>query len=169
MEIRALTEDDVKTYWTLRLRALREEPEAFGSTYEESKERPLELVAARLREMATMDDFILGAFVDDPLVGIVACVRETGRKNRHIAKIFQMYVASEARGQGIGRALMDEAIARARRREGLEMLTLDVVTTNAAARALYLSLGFTVFGTAPHALRQDDGSYFDEDLMALTL
>lgn len=169
MEIRELTEADAATYWALRLRALREEPEAFGSTYEESKDRPLEAVAARLREMAAQGDCILGASVDGALVGIVACVREPGRKNRHLAKIFQMYVAAEARGQGVGRALMDAAIARARAREGLEMLTLDVVTTNTVARALYLRLGFIIFGTAPHALKQDDGSYQDEDLMALAL
>lgn len=169
MQIRELTEADAATYWALRLRALREDPEAFGSTYEESKDRPLAAVAARLRETAAAGDCMLGAFLDGALVGIVACVRESGRKNRHLAKIFQMYVAAEARGQGVGRALMDAAIGRARAREGLEMLTLDVVTTNAAARALYLSLGFTIFGTAPHALKQDDGSYQDEDLMALAL
>jgi ribosomal protein S18 acetylase RimI-like enzyme len=169
MQIRELTEADAATYWALRLRALREDPAAFGSTYAESKDRPLAAVAARLREMAGADDCILGAFADGALVGIVACVRESGRKNRHLAKIFQMYVAAETRGQGVGRALMETVIARSRAREGLEMLTLDVVTTNTVARALYLSLGFTVFGTAPHALKEDDGRYLDEDLMALAL
>ena len=49
MEIRVLTEADVDLYRPLRLRALREEPQAFGSSYEESVARPVEEMARRLR------------------------------------------------------------------------------------------------------------------------
>jgi ribosomal protein S18 acetylase RimI-like enzyme len=169
VEIRELSEADAASYWPLRLRALREEPESFGSSYEEAKDRPLEHAAARLREMATQDDFILGAFADDQLVGIVAFSRESGRKNRHIGGVYQMYVAQEARGAGVGRALMRELLAQARAIEALELLTLAVVTSNTAARALYASLGFATYGTQPRALKLDDGRYLDEDLMLLSL
>jgi hypothetical protein len=36
MLVRKLTEDDLKEVWALRLQALRDNPEAFGSTYEEA-------------------------------------------------------------------------------------------------------------------------------------
>ena len=176
MRIRELSEDDAASYWALRLRALREEPEAFGSSYEESKERPLADAVERLRAASAKGDFTLGAFEDgergDPgerLVGIVAFVRAPGKKNRHIGDIFSMYVAPEARGKGYGRALVEALIARARTLDGLEQLILAVVTTNAAATALYRALGFEVYGQQRHALKLDDGRYLDEELMVLWL
>lgn len=172
MEIRLLTEADARAYWAVRLRALREEPQAFGSAYEEQKDRPLAVVTERLRAMTADDDFILGAFEgtgDMRLVGIVAFARETGRKSRHIGMIYQVYVASEVRGRGYSRALLEALIARARSLDGVERLNLGVVLGNPAARGLYTSLGFEVYGRQPEALKYDDGTYRDEELMSLRL
>src|SRR5215469_12307970 len=106
MEIRELSEDDAPVYWPLRLRALREEPEAFGSSYEESVNRPLEQMAERFRlARQSSNGFTLGAFDGDALVGTATLSREEGRKNRHIAGVYGVYVAPEARGRSIGRAL----------------------------------------------------------------
>lgn len=52
-----------------------------------------------------------------------------------------VFVADHARGSGLGRALMDAAIARARER-GARRMELDTAEDNAAALALYGSLGF---------------------------
>ena len=60
MEIRVLSEDDLEDYTELRLRALKEEPEAFGASYEESSKLSREEVADRLA--CSDDGFILGAF-----------------------------------------------------------------------------------------------------------
>ena len=169
MEIHELTEADAAAYWALRLRALREEPEAFGSSYEESKERPLAEIAQRLRAARAAGDFTLVASDHGQLVGMVTFVRAPGLKNRHNADIFGMYVAPEARGKGCGRALVEALIARARALDGVERLALAVVTTNAAARALYRSLGFTVYGVRLQALKLPDGRYLDEELMVLGL
>ncbi|HEY7358830.1 MAG TPA: GNAT family N-acetyltransferase, partial [Ktedonobacterales bacterium] len=67
-----------------------------------------------------------------------------------------------------GKALVAEAIAQARTIPGLEQLLLAVVTTNTAARRLYQSLGFEVYGTEPRAMKQGD-QYWDEELMILRL
>ena len=99
----------------------------------------LETARARLAAEASLT---LGAWDGERLVGTVTCVRETGRKNRHKATIVSMYVAREASGQGIGRALMTEIIAGPRRWPGLELLQLTVVTENDRARRLYHALGF---------------------------
>jgi ribosomal protein S18 acetylase RimI-like enzyme len=56
-------------------------------------------------------------------------------------------VAPEARGQGVGRALIGAICAEAARR-GHDAVRLDVVDTNPRARALYERLGFRAVRTA---------------------
>jgi ribosomal protein S18 acetylase RimI-like enzyme len=169
VEIRELTDDDVGVYWPLRLRALREESQAFGSSYDEAKDRPLSQVAEQFRDTAQGGGCTLGAFTDGQLVGMVTLVRNSGAKICHVGNIFGMYVAPEARGQHAGRLLLEAAIARARAADGLEQLHLAVVTSQAPAHALYHALGFRVYGRLPHALKLPDGRYCDEDLMLLML
>lgn len=52
-----------------------------------------------------------------------------------------IFVAEEARGQGIGGALLDAVCAEARKRR-LSRVRLDVINTNPRARALYERAGF---------------------------
>jgi ribosomal protein S18 acetylase RimI-like enzyme len=54
----------------------------------------------------------------------------------------ELYVVPQRRGQGLGRALMQEAIEQARRR-GADSMDLGTSEGDMAARALYESLGFT--------------------------
>lgn len=169
MEIRLLEGADAETYLTLRLRALRENPEAFGSTYEERAQRPLSDTADQLRPaIEPPQRFTLGAYVEDVLAGCVTFRRMAGVKEQHKGVITAMFVAPEQRGRRLGRALMEAAIVRARALPGLEQILLSVVTTNDAARTLYLSLGFAPYGLERHALKQN-GRYYDEHLMVLFL
>ena len=139
-------------YWALRLRALSEHPEAFGSSPEEHP--PLtEIVKAFETRWQSDEDYVLGAFLGADLVGTARFARETGRKLRHKGGVFGMYVASEARGRGIGGALLEGILARAQQIEGLEQLHLSVTEQNTAAKALYLSCGFCVYATEPRALK----------------
>lgn len=166
LEIRILTVDDAEEFRALRLRALREEPEAFGSSWEGENARPLEQTVARLQADG-MTAF--GGFDDaGRLAGMVRLFRHDGVKVRHKADIISMYVAPEARGRGLGRMLLDAAIAHARATPGIEQLLLAVNTSNTPARNLYLAMGFEPFGREPKALKIGD-HYFDEDMMALFL
>jgi ribosomal protein S18 acetylase RimI-like enzyme len=165
MLVRKLTEDDLDALWMMRLQALRDNPEAFGSTYEETVARGKEVFRQRLGQGD--DVFYLGAF-DDTLIGIVGFYREEGIKNRHKGFVVSMYVLPEKRGLGAGKALVQELIARAKQIAGLEQLHLAVVTSNRTACFLYRSLGFEVYGTQPRALKIGE-SYWDEDQMILHL
>src|SRR5579864_8712120 len=81
MLVRTLTEDDLEAVWALRLRALTDNPEAFGSTYQETLARGKEWMRQRLRAKED-ETFYLGAF-EESLIGMVAFYREEGIKNRH--------------------------------------------------------------------------------------
>jgi ribosomal protein S18 acetylase RimI-like enzyme len=170
MMIRILTAEDAAAYHALRLHALRESPAAFGSTYESEVDTPLEQVAARLAQSNGGEDVVFGAFgeEDGGLIGLAGLGRQTGRKTRHRAHVWGMYVAPQARGRGVGRALMDRLIAHARSLPGVERLTLGVEPTNAPARTLYHTLGFVTYGMEPQAYSLD-GQYWDSELMSLRL
>ena len=79
--IRPLTEEDAESFWSLRLRGLREHPEAFGRSFEEQRATPL--VDVRRRISSPPDGFVLGAWRGDGLVGIVGVRRDAAKKQRH--------------------------------------------------------------------------------------
>ena len=166
MLVRRLTEDDLDAVLALRLRALTDNPEAFGSTYEETLARGNDWMRQRLCANES-ETFYLGAF-EENLIGMVAFYREEASKTHHKGYVVSMYVAPESRGLGAGKALMQALIGRVRQIEGLEQLHLAVVTTNQVAYQLYRSLGFEVYGTEPKALKSG-GEYWDEYLMVLRL
>ena len=130
---------------------------------------PLEAVAGRMRRTAeSPDDFTLGAYREGELVGMVGFFREQREKMRHKGTIWGMFVPSEEQGKGIGRALLTEAVERARLVPGLEQVGLAVVTRNRRARGLYASLGFETYGVEPNALLVE-GEHLDEEFMVLRL
>jgi RimJ/RimL family protein N-acetyltransferase len=168
-DIRPLAEADAGRWRDLRLRMLREHPDAFGSAYEQQVTRPIEVFARRLRaEEGAPDNVILGAFDGEQLVGSIGLWRDDGAKDRHKAAIISMYTAPEVRGRGIGKALLQAAIARARAADGIEQLLLAVTAHNTPARNLYAALGFESYGVERHALKIGD-RYYDEELMVLWL
>jgi RimJ/RimL family protein N-acetyltransferase len=169
LEIRPLTEADAPAWRELRLRMLRDHPDVFGSSWEEFERESLEQVVRRMRERnSPPDNALFGAFLNGALIGTTGLHRQEGAKDRHKAMIWGVYTAPEARGSGVGRALIEAAIARARETPGVERLILAVATHNTAARALYSSLGFHAWGLERHALKLPD-RYIDEEYFALEL
>ncbi|HTW84255.1 MAG TPA: GNAT family N-acetyltransferase [Candidatus Sulfotelmatobacter sp.] len=75
-----------------------------------------------------------------------------------------MVVAASHRGQGIGRALLEAALAWARA-NGKTALRLAVFPDNDVARALYRIAGFTEIGVKAAAIPRNDGSKRDVVLM----
>jgi ribosomal protein S18 acetylase RimI-like enzyme len=155
LEIRPLTHSDAAAYQALRLRALLESPEAFGSSHGEEVGLPLEVVAQRLDDPgAPPRRVVVGAFAAGTLVGVAGCMQESKLKARHKAVVWGMYVAPEARRRGVGRALLARVIAQACTWPGVERLTLTVVTRAEAARRLYRAAGFRPFGLEPDGVRE---------------
>lgn len=90
---------------------------------------------------------VLGAFVDGRLEGTVTLFLDTPPNQPFRAEVWKLMVAPNARGLGLGRALMEaveqEAVAR-----GRTLLNLDTATEGGAA-GLYESLGWQYGGTIP--------------------
>jgi len=143
----------------MRLRGLREHPDAFTSSADAEAAKPVAATEARLA--ADSPDVVYGAFVDGVLAGVVGMARESRSKNRHKAVVFGMYVAPEFGRRGVARALIRHLVAAAKEEPGLEQLVLTVTHSNEPARLLYESEGFRSFGIEPRAIRVED-RYYDK-------
>ena len=150
MQIRRLTPADASAFQELRLTGLREEPSAFGSSYEEEKDFSASIIEGRLAARSDQGPF--GAFEQDTLVGLVALGRERMDKLAHKGLIWGMYVRPDSRGKGVARALLAEALSLARCVPELKQVNLSVNASNTGALRLYESFGFKAFGREPGAL-----------------
>jgi RimJ/RimL family protein N-acetyltransferase len=159
--VRRLLAEDAALYREIRLEALQDAPEWFGSTFAEESARPLPGFADRLRHSA-----VFGAFDGEELIGIAAFFGRQSRKEAHKGVLVGMYVRPQARGCGIGRHLVEAVIGHARRH--VEILQLTVVKDNEPARRLYTRLGFIEYGIEKNSLKYN-GRYWDEVLMAMPL
>ncbi|MDQ7027190.1 MAG: GNAT family protein [Anaerolineae bacterium] len=167
IQIRKMLKADAEAYRDLRLRALKTNPEAFGSAYEDSREHDLEFFRGRIPE-PNSDSVIFVAEDNGQLMGMIGLLRPEQQKMRHRAMIWGVFVDPQARGNGLGRQLMDAMMTHIHQIDGLRHVSLTVVTTNTIALKLYQSYGFNVWGTEPEALFVD-GRYYDEYYMNLRL
>jgi ribosomal protein S18 acetylase RimI-like enzyme len=167
LEIRRLSEQDAAIYWHLRLEALEREPLSFAETPEEHRQSTVEDVAKRLKDNPD-DNFVMGACLNGEWVGMAGFFRYQRAKARHKGRIWGVYLRESCRGQGIGRALLVALLEQIRACPGLEQVSLVVVNELVAARALYRSLGFEVYGLESHGLKIGD-RYVDDEYMVLRL
>jgi GNAT superfamily N-acetyltransferase len=148
MRVRRAVSGDEGTLRGVRLRALADTPEAFGSTHE----RELARAPAEWQRWLSPAATFLLELPDGP-AGIVAGQRD--EVNPSIVWLQAMWVDSSQRGQGGADALVD-AVLRWARSEGAREVRLQVVETNHRARRFYERLGFRANGR--RRLRERDGA-----------
>lgn len=159
--IRRLGPADAAALRAIRLEAMAQAPEAFGSNLAREASRS----DADFAAMAATSS-IFAACVGGEVVGMVGIRRADGPREGHKAHLWGMYVRASARGAGVGAALLQAALAAAP--QGVVQVQLAVVVDNAAAVALYRRFGFEPYGRAPRALALESG-YVDEWLMVRRL
>ena len=140
--IQRLTPDDVDRARALRLRSLRDAPDAYWTTAEEETRTTAAEWRARLTNPAAVT-FV--ARLDGTDVGLVFGAPHHDQAGD--AGLYGMWVASEARGTGVGAALIDALVGWARV-TGYRHLRLEVADANLPAVRLYERAGFKPTGRA---------------------
>jgi GNAT superfamily N-acetyltransferase len=163
-EIRTIRPSEWRQYKAIRLRALGDAPDAFSSTLAREVQRPDALWQERLA-LADKSDRDLPLFAvagAEPVALTWARVDAADASN---VNLFQMWVAPECRGQGIGDRLLQHA-SRWARSTGAVWLSLGVTCGNSPAYRLYARAGFVTVGS-PEPLRE--GSLLQLQNMRLAL
>jgi RimJ/RimL family protein N-acetyltransferase len=112
------------------------------------------------------DAAVFAAEDDGMIVGRLSIARDPHQASRHVADLGLM-VADGYRRRGIGRALLEQAVAWARE-AGVRKLELHVFPWNEPAIRLYEQFGFEREGLRKDHYRRG-GEYVDAILMALLL
>lgn len=153
----------------LRLRALRDAPDAFGQSYENAAAEP-ELEWRSAARAASAGDRRTWLIARSKEQGASGQATEMGmvqarRRPPDDCLVFSMWVAPEARRRGVGRALIEGAAEWARTWGG-RRIVLWVTGTNEGAQRFYERIGFRVLNDGPDA---ESGRAFGAFAMELPL
>jgi GNAT superfamily N-acetyltransferase len=142
--VRRLGTHEWCAYRDLRLRALGDAPDAFGTTLEVARLHSDAHWTERVSSAAgSAWDHPLVAEDDGRLVGMVwATIDPAAPETAHV---IQMWVAPESRGTGCGAMLLDEVVRWARV-AGARNVLLRVTCGDTAAGRLYARAGFAPVG-----------------------
>jgi ribosomal protein S18 acetylase RimI-like enzyme len=162
--VRRFAPDEWRMYRDLRLSALRDSPDAFGSTLAREAERSDDEWSSRLaRGAASVHELPLVAERDGEPAGLAWMRIEELEPD--VAHLYQMWVAPTHRRFGVGKMLIEAAIQWARAAHA-QQVALDVTCENASAVRLYSRAGFAPVGD-PKPLRA--GSALRSQSMRLVL
>jgi L-amino acid N-acyltransferase YncA len=144
MEIRDARDGDWPGIWAILAEVLTEgDAYTYDPDMTEDQARDKWLPSAPWRTTVAVDeDVVLGAATWGP--------NQSG-PGSHISNA-NFIVASAARGHGVGTALVEDTLARARA-DGFAGMQFNAVTETNPAVALYQRFGFEIIGTVPGAFR----------------
>ena len=142
--IRRLGGHEWRAYRDLRLRALRDSPDSFGSTLDRERDRPDAEWAARVSAGADSElDLPLVVEERAQLIGLAwGKIMPSAPDTAHV---FQMWVAPEGRGQGHGAELLATIIGWARDTSA-QRVVVGVTCGDTPAQRLYARAGFEALG-----------------------
>ncbi len=161
IKVELLNSNHLLSWKKLRIEALQNAPESFGSAYEEEI-----TYSENDWESGLKKSDIFGAFVNDKLVGSAGFYTLNMLKQKHKGVLFGMYITPQHRGKGIANTLVETVILHAQSR--VMQLHATCVTSNTSAIELYQKHGFKIYGTEPRALKIGN-HFYDEHLMILNM
>jgi ribosomal protein S18 acetylase RimI-like enzyme len=150
-----------RDYRTLRLMALRTDPQAFEASLETQRAMPDTWWQERLREAQPENGgWLLFARQGDRLIGMAGAVLSDDGATACITGVF---VVPDARGQGTGEALLRAILDELGQEPSIQRISLYVNASQVAARRLYERAGFLM--VARERSTYGDGNEYDEYLM----
>ncbi len=161
VEITRLPEDRWQECRNLRLEALKADPLAFGSSYEEEKELSEKEWRKRINNA-------LFALKDGKLVGMIVFISQSGVKTAHVANIYSVFVKRSHRTRGIGSQLIERAVEILKSSDKVRIVRLTVNAAQKEAITLYKKYGFRQCGVLSEEL-YFEGNYYDEVTLELFL
>jgi GNAT superfamily N-acetyltransferase len=152
MGVRRVRTDEWEALREIRLAALIDSPDAFGSTLAEERDAD----EARWRGWITGEGWggAVATFIADgpgPLLGMATGYRPDDRPTT--GWLFAMWVRPERRGEGIGRQLV-AAVEQWAISLDIDQLFLHVTDGNDGAMRFYASCGFVGTSDVPEPLRE---------------
>lgn len=157
--------NELEQYHKIRLECLKKYPQNFGTLYEEELKSSSFKFDKVITQQSTTD-FLMGAFLNEKLVGICGFIQEKREKTKHIGEISGMYVMTEHSGQKIGARLLYATILTAFKNSDLEQIILAVADQNKPAYNLYKKYGFVEYGRLQNYFKQN-GKYETQVFMTL--
>lgn len=162
--VRPIASADWPAYREVRLKALKDSPQAFGGTWQqEARLHEQDWSARAIASESGQSGRGFFAINKDEVCGLVWCL--ISDSNPLVANIYALWTAPSVRGQGAGRALMEQCIAWANSK-GVRHIGLSVTQDESPAMQLYKSQGFCTVGE-PEFLRP--GSNLKTQKMELRL
>ena len=134
-------ESDWEVWRDLRLEALRDAPGAFGETLAHAQDRTEDNWRSWWRGESRLPRFI--ADVDGAPLGMCSIVLPEDHDFQPL--LIAMWISPQARGRGVGRALLDACVRWCADKRHTR-LRLGVVEDNAPAGRLYTGYGFQYTG-----------------------
>ena len=136
--------EDLETFRAVRIKALTESPEAFGTTLERALQRDLESWRIQLEStVAGNQRNTQLAFAGLDCVGLAALYEKQNIPRE--GEILMMWVAPRQRGTGIAKGLLENLLDWSRETE-FNRVTLAVTESNQRAIQFYKTFGFSEFG-----------------------
>ncbi len=163
---RKITASEIDLYHSIRLDCLKNYPENFGILYEEELKTNNFKFDKIISDNASTD-FLMGAFIEEDLIGTCGFIQESRKKKSHIGVISGMYVMPAYKSKGIGKKLIEATISQAFENPEIEMITLAVAGSNTVAQTLYNKIGFKEYGRLSKYFKYK-GEYETQVFMALS-
>ena len=131
----------------VRLEALADSPDAFGSTFDIENAKPPEFWATWLAQTPTFGVFTTAGTP----AGMAVFIRSTSPKQLHRGSLGARYVAPAWRGTDAAARLVEAVLDHAR--HVVAQVHLSAVASNPRAVRFYQRMGFVEYGREPCGLR----------------
>lgn len=163
--VKRLNKSDWEKYRDIRLEALKDEPDAFGSSYDEYKDKSDSYWKDKMSLSSEKNgkSFLCAVLDDNNFVSIGGAYQDENNEWNVIA----IYTKKEFRGSGAGALLFNKILEESKNR-GIKKVFLRVNTKREPAISLYKKFGFKIIKSISGQIL-GDGKIHDEYEMCLDL